>query len=90
MPQAYRGPDQHGGESNAGRLSYVFAFGAAVFIISGNLGVAAVFGLMAVAAIAVAIRNLPPGGRRSQLSEPGTEPDQAPQASARRGGSGMP
>ncbi len=77
MPPAYRSPDQHGSQSNAGRLSYFFAFGAAVFIVSGNPGVAAVFGLMTVAAIAVALRHLPSGDGRTgadpapAVSEPG-------------------
>ncbi len=75
-------PDQPGPAGNAGRLSYVFAFGATVFIVSGDLGVAAVFGLMAAASIAVAIRNLPSGGRRAPVTDP--EPEPAP--SGPRGG----
>jgi hypothetical protein len=42
-------------QSNAGRLSYFFAFGVAVFIASGDYGVAVAFGLMMVACIATAI-----------------------------------
>lgn len=78
MPPAYRSPGQTDGSSNSGRLSYFFAFGAAVFIISGDLGVAAFFGLMAVAAVAVTIRNLPSAReQREALSarEPAPPPD---------------
>jgi hypothetical protein len=74
MPPAYRSPDEAASAGNAGKLSYIFAFGAAVFIVSGNLGVAAIFGLMALAAVAVRIRNLPPRGRDTSLSEPGRDP----------------
>lgn len=81
MPPAFRSPGQTDTPGSSGKLSYVFAFGAAVFIISGNPGVAAFFALMAVASIAVTIRNLPSGRDATPLSEPAPPPSAVPGAS---------
>lgn len=69
-------------EGNSGKLSYFFAFGAAIFVISGNHYVAAFFGLMAAAAIFVTIKNLPPGGRRTEAEPPPSPQDPTGSASA--------
>jgi hypothetical protein len=83
MPSAYRSPGQTDTQGNSGKLSYFFAFGAAIFIISGNPGVAAFFGLMTIAAIAVTIRQLPSGREAGALSEP--EPPGSADPGAPRG-----
>ncbi|MCW3016353.1 MAG: hypothetical protein JWO02_3445 [Solirubrobacterales bacterium] len=64
-------PTKRSTQGSSSKLSYVFAFGAAVFIVSGNYYVAAFFGLMAAAAVAVTIRNLPSGAKRAaETGEP--------------------
>lgn len=64
-------PKAHPTEGSSSKLSYVFAFAAAVFIVSGDTWVAVFFGLMAAMAVALTIGNLPRGGR--QATDPGDQ-----------------